>query len=155
MFWHAKGVSPIHNSFMPYTGGVQIVPLNMAEPVLFIKGERNATNRGFAPHGPGRNMNRTMHKKLMADRTNEEIFNTETQGLDARFYSGNIDISELPSAYKNAESVDQRFLSSKLFRDSSSAQLNQATPASNMVYSNSDLHQRRYNDCHPLPLRDR
>ena len=81
------------------------MPLNMAEPVLFIKGERNATNRGFAPHGPGRNMNRTMHKKLMADRTNEEIFNTETQGLDARFYSGNIGISELPSAYKNTESV--------------------------------------------------
>ena len=90
---------------MPDTDGVQIVPLNMAEPVLFIKGERNTTNRGFAPHGAGRNMSRTKHKKLMADRTNDEIFNTETRGLDARFYSGNIDISELPSAYKNADSV--------------------------------------------------
>jgi len=50
-------------------------------------------------------MSRTKHKKRMADRTNEEIFNTETQGLDVRFYSGNIDISELPSAYKNADSV--------------------------------------------------
>ena len=150
-----RSATPIHNGLMPDTDSVQIVPLNMAEPVLFLEGERNATKRGFAPHGAGRNMSRTMHKKLMVDRTNEEIFNTETQGLDARFYSGNIDISELPSAYKNAESVDQRFLSSKLFRDSSSAQLNQAIPASYMVYLNSDLHQLRYNGCHPLPLRDR
>ena len=105
VFWHAKGATPIHNNFMPDTNGVQIVPLNMAEPVLFISGERNASNRGFAPHGAGRNMSRTKHKKRMADRTNEEIFKSETEGLDARFYSGNIDISELPSAYKNAKSV--------------------------------------------------
>jgi len=105
VFWHAKGATPIHNSFMPDTDGVQIVPLNMAEPVLFIRGERNASNRGFAPHGAGRNMSRTKHKKLMADRTNDDIFNTETRGLDVRFYSGNIDISELPGAYKNADSV--------------------------------------------------
>jgi len=105
VFWHAKGATPIHNDFMPDTDGVQIVPLNMAEPVLFVKGERNATNRGFAPHGAGRNMSRTKHKKSMAGRTDEEIFQVETQGLDARFYSGNIDISELPSAYKNADSV--------------------------------------------------
>ena len=79
VFWLAKGATPIHNSFMPDTDGVQIVPLNMAEPVLFIYGERNASNRGFAPHGAGRNMSRTKHKKLMADRTNDEIFNTETR----------------------------------------------------------------------------
>ena len=105
VFWHAKGATPIHSRFMPYTDGVQIVPLNMAEPVLFVKGERNATNRGFAPHGAGRNMSRTKHKKRMAERTDDEIFNTETQGLDVRFFSGNIDVSELPSAYKNADSV--------------------------------------------------
>jgi len=105
VFWHAKGATPIHNNFMPDTDGVQIVPLNMAEPVLFVKGERNANNRGFAPHGAGRNMSRTKHKKRMADRTTEEIFQDETHGLDVRFYSGNIDISELPSAYKNAASV--------------------------------------------------
>ena len=101
VFWHAKGATPIHDDFMPDSDGVQIVPLNMAEPVLFVKGERNAANRGFAPHGAGRNMSRTKHKKRMAARTNEEIFATETAGLDVRFYSGNIDISELPSAYKN------------------------------------------------------
>jgi RNA-splicing ligase RtcB len=105
IFWHAKGATPIHNEFMPDTSGVQIVPLNMSEPVLFVQGERNARNRGFAPHGAGRNMSRTKHKKRMAGRSDEEIFKAETENLDVRFYSGNIDISELPSAYKNARSV--------------------------------------------------
>jgi len=75
VFWHAKGATPIHTRFMPDT------------------------------HGAGRNMSRTKHKKRMAERTDDEIFNTETQGLDVRFYSGNIDVSELPGAYKNADSV--------------------------------------------------
>jgi len=83
----------------------QIVPLNMAEPILFVQSERNDTNRGFAPHGAGRNMSRTAHKKRMGGRTTEEILQAETAGLDVRFYTGVTDISELPSAYKNAESV--------------------------------------------------
>jgi hypothetical protein len=33
------------------------------------------------------------------------VFFEETKGLDVRFYCGKIDISELPSAYKNAKSV--------------------------------------------------
>lgn len=37
--------------------------------------------------------------------TKEEMFAQETRGLDVRFFSKHIDISELPSAYKNAESV--------------------------------------------------
>ena len=37
--------------------------------------------------------------------TFEEIFNEETEGLDVRFFSEEIDITELPSAYKNAEAV--------------------------------------------------
>jgi len=105
LFWHAKGATPIHNDFMPDTSGVQIVPLNMAEPVLFVKGTRNEQNRGFAPHGAGRNMSRTAHKKKLAGRTDAEILKSETAGLDVRFYTGVTDISELPSAYKNADSV--------------------------------------------------
>ncbi len=105
LFWHAKGATPIHNDFMPDTTGVQIVPLNMAEPILFVKGERNDNNRGFAPHGAGRNMSRTAHKKKLSNRSDAEILKAETQGLDVRFYTGVTDISELPSAYKNAESV--------------------------------------------------
>lgn len=105
IFWHAKGATPIHNDFMPDTNGVQIVPLNMAQPILFVQGKRNATNRGFAPHGAGRNMSRTAHKKKLAGRTDAEIFAAETKGLDVRFYTGVTDISELPSAYKNADNV--------------------------------------------------
>lgn len=105
VFWHAKGATPIHNDFMPDTNGVQIVPLNMAEPVLFVKGVRNEVNRGFAPHGAGRNMSRTQHKKRMAGRTEADILKAETGGLDVRFYTGVTDVSELPSAYKNAKSV--------------------------------------------------
>lgn len=105
LFWHAKGATPIHNNFMPDTSHVQIVPLNMAQPILFVRGERNSSNRGFAPHGAGRNMSRTQHKKRMSGRTTTEILTAETQGLDVRFYSGITDISELPSAYKNADSV--------------------------------------------------
>ncbi len=105
VFWHAKGATPIHNDFLPDTNGVQIVPLNMAEPILFVKGSRNATNRGFAPHGAGRNMSRTAHKKKLANRSDADIFKDETKGLDVRFYTGKTDISELPSAYKDANAV--------------------------------------------------
>ncbi len=105
IFWHAKGATPIHNDFMPDTSNVQIVPLNMSQPILFVKGERNETNRGFAPHGAGRNMSRTQHKKRMHGRTEAEIMKAETAGLDVRFYSGTPDISELPSAYKDAGNV--------------------------------------------------
>lgn len=105
LFWHAKGATPIHDPLLPDSSGVQIVPLNMAQPVLFVRGTRNARNLGFAPHGAGRNLSRTQHKKLHAGRTPEEIFAEETSGIDARFFCGIIDISELPSAYKDAGKV--------------------------------------------------
>jgi hypothetical protein len=34
-----------------------------------------------------------------------EIFEEKTKGLDVRFFSNEIDITELPSAYKNAATV--------------------------------------------------
>ena len=58
-----RSATPIHNGLIPDTDSVQIVPLNMAGPVLFLKGERDATKLGFTPHGPARNMSRTKHKK--------------------------------------------------------------------------------------------
>ncbi|MEM9098496.1 MAG: RtcB family protein [Pseudomonadota bacterium] len=105
LFYHAKGATPIDAQMLPDTGGVQIVPLNMAEPILLIRGAPNARNIGFAPHGAGRNMSRAAHRRAKAGQTDEAHFAEETQGLDVRFYSGTIDISELPSAYKNAASV--------------------------------------------------
>lgn len=105
MFWHAKGATPVNTDFLPDTDGIQIVPLNMAEPVLLIRGEVTDRNLGFAPHGAGRNMSRTAHKRAQNERSEAEIFAEETAGLDVRFYSGNVDISELPSAYKPAATV--------------------------------------------------
>lgn len=108
-FYHAKGATPLDDKFVPdSTEGLRLIPLNMSEPVLIVKGETTDNNLGFAPHGAGRNMSRSQHRKENADRTIEEIFNTETKGLDVRFFSNEIDITELPSAYKSAKSVQEQ-----------------------------------------------
>ena len=80
----------------------------MAEPILIVSGETTAANLGFAPHGAGRNMSRTKHRKSKAHLTNEEVFAEETKNLDVRFYSKEIDITELPSAYKSAATVQKQ-----------------------------------------------
>jgi len=105
LFYHAKGATPLDEAFMPDITGPRLIPLNMSEPVLIVSGKTTANNLGFAPHGAGRNMSRTQHKKLKAEFTNEEVFDKETEGLDVRFYSNEIDVSELPTAYKNAANV--------------------------------------------------
>ncbi len=108
-FYHGKGATPLDDKFVPdSTEGLRLVPLNMSEPVLIVKGETTEQNLGFAPHGAGRNVSRTQHRKSNSDRTIEEIFAQETEGLDIRFFSNQIDITELPSAYKNADAVQEQ-----------------------------------------------
>jgi len=77
----------------------------MAEPVLIVRGRNAANGLGFSPHGAGRNFSRTQHRRMQAGRSDADIFTQETKGIDARFFSGVTDISELPSAYKNAASM--------------------------------------------------
>lgn len=86
-------------------GDRTIIPLNMGEPVLIVRGKNAPHALGFSPHGAGRNFSRTQHKRLMGDRSDAEIFAEETAHIDARFFMGITDISELPSAYKNAAAV--------------------------------------------------
>ncbi|MGB5981711.1 MAG: RtcB family protein [Nonlabens sp.] len=105
LFYHAKGATPLDPKFMPDITGPRLIPLNMSEPVLIVEGKTTATNLGFAPHGAGRNMSRSQHKRNLSHRDDFAIFKEETKGLDVRFYSKEIDISELPSAYKNAATV--------------------------------------------------
>lgn len=106
-FYHAKGATPLSNKFVPdSTNGLRLIPLNMSQPILVVKGETTENNLGFAPHGAGRNFSRSEHKRRNTKKTIDEIFKIETKGLDIRFFSGNIDISELPSAYKNAKNVE-------------------------------------------------
>ena len=77
----------------------------MAQPILIACGKDAANGLGFAPHGAGCNLSRTVHMRRLAGRTTKEIMATETAGLDVRFFSGVPDISELPSAYKDATNV--------------------------------------------------
>ena len=105
LFYHAKGATPLDDKFVPDSNGLRLIPLNMAEPVLIVQGETNENNLGFAPHGAGRNTSRSGHKRSLSHLTKEEVFLNETADLDVRFFSKHIDISELPSAYKNADSV--------------------------------------------------
>ncbi len=104
LFYHAKGATPLDAKFMPDITGPRLIPLNMSEPVLIVQGKTTENNLGFAPHGAGRNVSRTQHRKSKTG-TIEEIFAEETKGLDIRFFSNEIDITELPTAYKNAETV--------------------------------------------------
>lgn len=105
LFYHAKGATPLDDKFLPDMTGPRLIPLNMAEPVLIVQGTTNDRNLGFAPHGAGRNFSRSFHKKSLAHKTIDEVFAKETQGLDIRFFTNEIDISELPSAYKSAKNV--------------------------------------------------
>ncbi|MFK7808141.1 MAG: RtcB family protein [Saprospiraceae bacterium] len=105
LFYHAKGATPLSDKYMPDITGPRLIPLNMAEPILIVEGETTASNLGFAPHGAGRNRSRTAHRKSKGDRSIQDIFEEETKGLDVRFFSNEIDITELPSAYKNAANV--------------------------------------------------
>ncbi|MEL7116188.1 MAG: RtcB family protein [Pseudomonadota bacterium] len=105
LFYHAKGATPVDDSFLPDTDGRQIVPLNMGAPIQIVRGDTRGSNLGFAPHGAGRNLSRTAHIRRQEGRTEAEIFAEETAGLDVRFYTGNVDVSELPSAYKPAATV--------------------------------------------------
>ncbi|RZS99483.1 RtcB family protein [Aquimarina brevivitae] len=105
LFYHAKGATPLDSKFMPDITGPRLIPLNMSEPVLIVSGETTDNNLGFAPHGAGRNMSRTQHRKSKEGKTFEQVFAEETKGLDVRFFSKEIDITELPTAYKNADSV--------------------------------------------------
>lgn len=109
LFYHAKGATPLSDVFVPDSkDGLRLIPLNMSEPVLVVRGEATPTNLGFAPHGAGRNISRSQHKRNNAQWTKEQVFARETKGLDVRFFSGHIDISELPSAYKNAQNVQDQ-----------------------------------------------
>jgi len=105
LFYHGKGATPAFGGWASDATDLTIIPLNMAEPILIVRGSDASNGLGFSPHGAGRNMSRSQHKRLHEGRTDAEIYALETEGLDARFFSKVPDISELPSAYKNASAV--------------------------------------------------
>lgn len=104
-FYHGKGATPGWSDFADDSDGVTLVPLNMAEPVLITRGLDAPHGLGFLPHGAGRNFSRSEHTRRNVDRPQEEIIAEETKGVDARFWCGIPDTSELPSAYKRADAI--------------------------------------------------
>lgn len=105
LFLHGKGATPAWDGYAADATGLTLVPLNMAEPVLVVRGRDNPAALGFSPHGAGRNFSRTEHRRRMGSLTAEGMLARETQGLDVRFWAGAVDASELPSSYKRAGEV--------------------------------------------------
>lgn len=105
IYYHGKGATPAWDEYAPDATGLTLIPLNMAEPVLVVRGKDKDHSLGFSPHGAGRNYSRSEHKRRMGTTTPEEMLAAETDGLDIRFHAGKIDASELPSSYKNADAV--------------------------------------------------
>lgn len=104
-FLHGKGATPAWDGFAPDSNGLVLIPLNMAEPVLIAKGADRAEALGFCPHGAGRNFSRSEDARRNHGLRPEDRVRKETEGLDIRFWTGRPDTGELPSAYKNADSV--------------------------------------------------
>jgi len=116
LFYHGKGATPAFDNWADDATDLTIIPLNMAEPILIVRGSNAPHGLGFSPHGAGRNFSRTAHIRRLGEEFGADnrglspnniaaVMERETSGLDARFFSGTPDISELPSAYKNAANV--------------------------------------------------
>jgi RNA-splicing ligase RtcB len=105
LFYHAKGATPAWAGFAEDSSGLTLIPLNMAEPILIACGRDAEHGLGFAPHGAGRNFSRSAYMRRHAGKTEDEMVAEQTAGIDARFFCGIPDVSELPGAYKSAAVV--------------------------------------------------
>lgn len=104
-YFHGKGATPAWEDYASDATGLTLIPLNMSEPVLVVRGRDAGHGLGFSPHGAGRNFSRSEHRRRMGSVTPEQMLWAETEGLDIRFHAGGVDASELPSSYKKAGSV--------------------------------------------------
>lgn len=114
LFHHAKGATPSFTGFSDDDIGVTLIPMNCSQPILIAKHNNAAGVKGFAPHGAGRNYSRTQHLNMHDENDAQtaphaalslELAELQERGLDIRSFCGVPDLSELPSAYKNAAAV--------------------------------------------------
>jgi RNA-splicing ligase RtcB len=105
LFYHAKGATPAWSGFAADSSGLTLIPLNMAAPILITRGKDAENGLGFAPHGAGRNFSRSAYMRQHAGKTEQQMVSEQTAGIDARFFCGIPDVSELPGAYKSAAVV--------------------------------------------------
>ncbi|MFD1330953.1 RtcB family protein [Methylopila musalis] len=104
LFYHAKGATPAYDGFSADDSGLTLTPLNMGEPILITRGRNAPNGLGFAPHGAGRNFSRSAFLRAQTETPADQLAAIR-QRIDARFFSGIPDASELPAAYKNADTV--------------------------------------------------
>ena len=116
LFYHAKGATPTFDHHAD-SADMRLIPLSMGDPILVVEQDPRRENAamGFAPHGAGRNISRTEHRNRLTA-TRQEQFEYETEGLDARFWTGDPDVSELPSAYKDAKRIEREIQVFRLAR---------------------------------------
>jgi tRNA-splicing ligase RtcB (3'-phosphate/5'-hydroxy nucleic acid ligase) len=114
LFYHAKGATPAWAGFAADSSGLTLIPLNMAEPVLITRGLDAENGLGFAPHGAGRNFSRSAYMRRHAGKAEAEMVAEQTKGIDARFFCGIPDVSELPGAYKSAAVVRRQIAEYRL-----------------------------------------
>ncbi|MBJ2150568.1 RtcB family protein [Paracoccus sp. IB05] len=108
VFLHGKGATPAWGDYAADATGLTLIALNMAEPVLVVRGRDAGRAPGFSPHGAGRNFSRTEHRRRHDGLSPAQMMATETAGLDIRFCAGVVDGSELPSGYKRAGAVTEQ-----------------------------------------------
>ncbi len=106
LYYHAKGATPAFDGFANDSQGLTLIPMNMAEPILVTRGLDAPNGLGFSPHG--RNVSRTAYLKTLGENAALAKHIGLMTDIDARWFSGAPDASELPGAYKNAESVRQQ-----------------------------------------------
>ncbi len=107
-FYHGKGATPAWDGYAADSSGLTLIPLNMSEPVLITRGLNADHALGFSPHGAGRNWGRKAHVRSLGEHDADEQVQTEAGHIDARWWCGKPDVSELPSAYKRAATVRQQ-----------------------------------------------
>ena len=110
-FFHGKGATPAwkDEAGLPLLG---LIPLNMAQPILLVKGRDNQAYHSFAPHGAGRNMSRTalVRKLCKQSQPMEQQLKQSTASIAVRWYLGEPDITESPLGYKDAATVVEQIV---------------------------------------------
>jgi tRNA-splicing ligase RtcB (3'-phosphate/5'-hydroxy nucleic acid ligase) len=114
LFYHAKGATPVWENHANDSTGQMLIPLNMAQPILVVEPHKENTGLQFAPHGAGRNFSRTAYIRKNSDIDVQKLIELQTPGIDVRYFCGIPDISELPEAYKNADSIIKQIEKYKL-----------------------------------------
>lgn len=105
LFYHAKGATPSFDGYSSDDMGLSIIPMNMREPVYIVSHRDNPDALGFAPHGAGRNMSRSAYLRNILEDDRADHYVLDTEGIDARWFNGTPDLSECPSAYKQAGKI--------------------------------------------------